>query len=292
MGRMEITTQIGCKNACSYCPQDKLIAAYPRDNASRRMSFDVFKQCLDKIPAGVDIQFSGMSEPWLNPECTEMLLYAHEQGHKIRVFTTLEGMRLVDIDKFESIPFRGFRVHLPTEASRMNICIDDNYLGLIKRLASSRIANLIFNAHGEDVLPAVNSMLAKEKKRIVQMPLSARGGSVQASHIAVSHRQGKVMGCIRGLKQNVLLPNGDVVLCCMDWGMQHVLGNLLMCEYVDLFTGKEFLKVKQGLQCASADILCKYCDVFTYEAALKNKMWAIVSSNIKRLPMLYRMWWG
>lgn len=75
-------------------------------------------------------------------------------------------------------------------------------------------------------------------------------------------------------------------------GMQHVLGNLLMCEYVDLFTGKEFLKVKQGLQCASADILCKYCDVFTYEAALKNKMWAIVSSNIKRLPMLYRMWWG
>ena len=25
--------------------------------------------------------------------------------------------------------------------------------------------------------------------------------------------------------QNVLLPNGDVVLCCMDWSAEHVLGN-------------------------------------------------------------------
>jgi len=26
--------------------------------------------------------------------------------------------------------------------------------------------------------------------------------------------------------RNVLLPNGDVVLCCMDYGLDHILGNL------------------------------------------------------------------
>src|SRR5258708_151855 len=99
MDSMQITTQVGCKNACSYCPQDKLVAAYPR-KASRHMSFDVFKNCVDKLPSHVNIHFSGMSEPWQNPECTRMLLYAHRQGYKMRVFTTLAGMRREDFEQF------------------------------------------------------------------------------------------------------------------------------------------------------------------------------------------------
>ncbi len=291
MDSMQITTQIGCKNACGYCPQDKAVAAYP-GNANRHMNFDIFKKCIDKIPAGINIHFSGMSEPWQNPECTRMLLYAHEESYKIRVFTTLAGMRVEDIDQFESIPFRGFRVHLPTVESRMNIRITENYLNLIKRIASSRIINLIFNAHGEDVLPPIKSIIEKEKKRIVSLPLSTRAGNIPLKKVAFPVRKRKVMGCIRGLQQNVLLPNGDVLLCCMDWGMRHVLGNLLTCDYADLFTGEEFLKVKRGMRRDSADTLCKYCDAFTYEAVLTDKIWPILSRNIKRLPLLYRMWRG
>lgn len=291
MESMEITTQIGCKNACSYCPQDKVVAAYPKD-ADRHMSFDIFKNCIDKIPLSVSIHFSGMSEPWQNPECTRMILYAHEKGHNIRVFTTLAGVYAEDIDQFESIPFRGFRVHLPTTGSRMNIKINDSYLGLIKRIASSRISNLIFNAHGEDVLPPVRSIIEKEKKPLVVLPLSTRSGNVPLDKVAPPVRKRKVLGCVRGLQRNVLLPNGDVLLCGNDWGMRHVLGNLLACDYADLFKSKEFLKVKQGMMRDSADTLCKYCDNFTYEAALTNKIWGILSSNATKLPLLYRIWRG
>lgn len=35
-------------------------------------------------------------------------------------------------------------------------------------------------------------------------------------------------------KQNVVLPNGDVYLCCMDYGLKHKLGNLLEQNFNEL----------------------------------------------------------
>lgn len=35
-------------------------------------------------------------------------------------------------------------------------------------------------------------------------------------------------------EQNVVLPNGDVVLCCMDYGLKHKMGNLLETNFDDL----------------------------------------------------------
>lgn len=70
---------------------------------------------------------------------------------------------------------------------------------------------------------------------------------------------------------------------------RHVLGNLLICDYADLFTGEEFLKVKRGLWHDSADILCKYCDGFTYEAVLAGKIWQFYLENIKRPLLLHSL---
>ena len=35
-------------------------------------------------------------------------------------------------------------------------------------------------------------------------------------------------------RQNVVLPNGDVYLCCMDYGLKHKVGNLLETNFNDL----------------------------------------------------------
>jgi hypothetical protein len=62
--------------------------------------------------------------------------------------------------------------------------------------------------------------------------------------------------------QNVLFPNGDVGLCCMDFGMKHIIGNLLTSDYYDLFESPELMRVrlenmKPGFSSAS---LCKSCE--------------------------------
>ena len=31
-----------------------------------------------------------------------------------------------------------------------------------------------------------------------------------------------------------MLPNGDLTLCCMDWELQHILGNMFEKEYNDI----------------------------------------------------------
>ena len=42
--------------------------------------------------------------------------------------------------------------------------------------------------------------------------------------------------CIKSpeFQQNVVLPNGDVYLCCMDYGLEHKLGNLFETNFNDL----------------------------------------------------------
>ena len=43
----------------------------------------------------------------------------------------------------------------------------------------------------------------------------------------VEHTDGpRTCGCVEHLYHNVLLPNGDVSLCCMDYGLDNILGNL------------------------------------------------------------------
>ena len=44
--------------------------------------------------------------------------------------------------------------------------------------------------------------------------------------------------CGEALNKNILLPDGTVLLCCMDFGMKHVLGNLLTQSYEEICNGK------------------------------------------------------
>ena len=45
------------------------------------------------------------------------------------------------------------------------------------------------------------------------------------------------------LNHSVLLPNGDVVLCCMDYSIKHKVGNLLEQEYCEIFSSKEMQEI-------------------------------------------------
>ena len=43
----------------------------------------------------------------------------------------------------------------------------------------------------------------------------------------IQHTDGpRTCGCVENLYHNVLMPNGDVSLCCMDYGLDNIIGNL------------------------------------------------------------------
>ena len=238
MSAIEITTVIGCRNRCDYCPQDKLVRAYKDLSGATRMTLDEYKKMLSKIPGGTSIDFSGMAEPWLNPDCTEMVLHTHERGYEIAVFTTAVGMSVADVEKIKSIPFSHFKVHLPDTERYSKIEIDDSYLETLGAIVKSDIPNCAFMTMG--TLPqAVRKVIGKSVKRTKMM---ARAGNLTDREDVPQPR--RLTGPIRCrscgdcLNHNVLLPNGDVVLCCMDYGLQHILGNLLQSDYKSLFSSE------------------------------------------------------
>jgi Iron-sulfur cluster-binding domain len=60
--------------------------------------------------------------------------------------------------------------------------------------------------------------------------------------------------------QNVMLPNGDVVLCCMDYSLKHKLGNLITGDYYDLFASPVLAHLHaENMKHCHSDTICKKC---------------------------------
>jgi hypothetical protein len=68
------------------------------------------------------------------------------------------------------------------------------------------------------------------------------------------------LGLCRNMDGGVLLPNGDVVLCCFDYGMKHILGSLLEADLLTILRGRELARVLAGLENEEDDILCRRCE--------------------------------
>jgi hypothetical protein len=73
-----------------------------------------------------------------------------------------------------------------------------------------------------------------------------RAGNLQKTPIK---RKEVVTGCTHtiGYHLNTVLPNGDVLICCQDWSMTTIIGNLHTTNYNDL--NREWNKE-----------LCRYCN--------------------------------
>jgi len=59
-----------------------------------------------------------------------------------------------------------------------------------------------------------------------------------------------------------MLPDGRVTLCCMDFGMRHVLGNLLEEDYESMMYGGVMKSVEDAMMCKNREeILCRSCEL-------------------------------
>jgi hypothetical protein len=67
---------------------------------------------------------------------------------------------------------------------------------------------------------------------IKKFPMYSRAGNIEKGTIKTVHTSDRITcGCVEKLYHNVVLPNGDVVLCCMDYAGKHKLGNLFKQIY-------------------------------------------------------------
>lgn len=266
MPTLEITTMIGCPLACTFCPQDKLAANYTSD--VRALSFADFKAILAKIPRHVRIDLSGMSEPWANRFATDMLAHALDEGRNVAVYTTLQGMRdphrVVYLLTEHQAQVEAVVVHLPDARGNMRGFKGgakyDEALAAFRELApllDPRVSFMTMDDVSESAAGPTD-MVWSPNSRAGNVDRTAVEGQAVADEPA--HATPLTCSYTPFYDQNVLLPNGDVVLCCMDYSSRHRLGNLLTGDYYDLFSSETMGRLlSSNMQYAGDGSICRKC---------------------------------
>ena len=227
MPNIEITTIIGCSNDCSYCPQDTLIKAYSKDK-HKLMTFEEFKNILSNVPKEVDIFFAGYSEAFLNKHSSAMMRHAIEEGRRVVLYTTLSGFTYMDLHilmglEFDTVSFHRYEGH--KEDFDIKVEVFKKYIKA-KTWSAEKIIN----------------------------PIS-RAGNLWEEQIQV----GKFYcAATKKFDHNVVLPNGDVYLCCMDYALTNPIGNLYTTNFYDLDRSEVIKKSNEEV----SDINCRKCFLF------------------------------
>ena len=242
--RLEITTHIGCPINCTDCPQALLRERY---DGRLDLDFEDYKKVIDKLPDG-RIDFSGMCEPFANPKCTDMILYAAEK-HPIALYTTLQGSTMEDYERLKGVKFDIVVLHIPDKDGRSHFQVTDEYLELLKAWDCHS-----YSCHGaidDRVLPVL-------KHRPIITYIHDRAGNVKdRPHKTVPNRHIYCATSIKAMNHNVLLPDGTVLMCCMDYGMTGVFGNLFTQSYEEVLNSPTAKAMRETLN--EGESICRHC---------------------------------
>jgi len=244
---MEITTKLGCANACHFCPQHLLSRSYK--GKERMMTLTQFEQILQKIPKDVRVDFSGFVEPFFNPSCGRMIRKAKGEGYIVHLYTTLMGMTDDDFETLRSSPPDFIKIHAP-DITGLKIA-HDIWLPQFNKLLQT---GLPFETMSMGALePEVQSFM-EERNLPIELPsMISRGGNLWKPQKI----EGPLFCSQNRWHQNVVLPNGDVYGCCMDYGLTLSLGNILIDGYDSIFAKAETMRQNTN---PPADSICRTCE--------------------------------
>lgn len=272
---LEITTKAGCAVNCKYCPQSIFLEKYYENDKNRisMMSVDTFQKCVEKLPREANLLFSGLAEPFLNPECMEMIKLGIEMGRVVDVYTTLMGLTIEKVKELVKLPINYFILHVADRLGYAKIDTSEEYYEMLKVIADSKKSwggamPFCNRCHAQaEPDPKVEELFLG--KVDIVWDLMDRAGNLKGDGLITKKQEKGRLNCSdcgEALNKNILLPDGTVLLCCMDFGMKHVLGNLLTQSYEEICNGKELTTIKEGMNGnEKIDILCRRC---THASAL------------------------
>jgi hypothetical protein len=222
---LEITTNIGCPVNCrNYCPQDILLSHY---EGPRLLSFDKFKEYLKTVPKSVEIIFSGFSEPFGNPDAINMMEYA-SRNYRISLFSTLMGASEDAVKRLSRLRYTRFCIHVPDGVNckiPLTAEYTRNFFYALEHVRNAYLMIMNQNFHSNNRENVVRGDLPKPKQiRYCDLPY---------------------------YPDFILLPNGNLQLCCMDFGLNHIVGSLEKNSYDSI--RRDFFKRNKKFN------LCRYC---------------------------------
>ncbi len=283
--RLEITTTIGCALMCDYCPQTLIKSTIKKnENLDERiMTYENFKLYFENVPDKTVVHWSGYSEPLGNKNFKEFINYLQTKNYEQHISTTMFGRK--DNEEFMSHTkaFKSVTFHLPDDSNLMKLKVGEQYLRNLEQalrfqcglLPSNDIYIVVF---GKNFHPQVENIIQKlinekiiSKKSIdIRDHIHTRNGEVsnmdkfrtdEHNFKEIKKGENKLYYCSYGrLDQGVILPNGDINLCCQDYSLKGVIGNLKNESLIKLYKQEHIYK--KGFASGQYN-LCKKCEYYT-----------------------------
>ena len=295
MPTIEINTNVGCKLACTFCPQDKLVKSYNK-KTTRDLSFDKYKELLKKIPKHVRIDFSGMTEPFLNAEAYKMVDHTFQEGYEVAIYTTLTGLKPSNAEDMlktwnkkisKNSPWV---IHLPDKDKNMRgwkktdeyIETLKIFLSFKKKIENNFLQLMTMNKYGEvndEIREIIND-------KIPNFFAGSRAENLNREKLdnniitkPVTHSKPVMCKSTPFYDHNNLFPNGDLVLCCMDYSLDYVIGNLFNEDYYEIFSGSRINNIRQKSMRSGYDknFICKNCSN-ACEIENEHETWRLVEN--------------
>jgi len=244
---LNITATAACTADCIYCPQGPFRSAMGGKPAY--LSKQEFAALLPNL---ADTQFEafsfgGFSEPFENPDIIELLGLAAEQSFvgKVNVYSNgealtperVEALRHVALSHVD-ISCHGFDTDT-YRRTRRNLDpgrVRDNILFLLQ--SRQNIAELVISVTGPfgsaESLDQLAALCERFGARLERRSLHSRAGLLRIGRLPARTRSGPFRCAKFDFAKPVLVPGGDLCLCCQDFALDYVIGNLHSRTFRDI----------------------------------------------------------
>lgn len=280
-----IQTTSFCNASCVFCPNKEVKDLFP----AKIMEMEIFHKIIDECGKHNHIERIILylnNEPLTDPHLVERINYAKEKVPWASVHILTNGSLLSDglsDDLINSnLDWIGFSLHgvrKDTFEAAMGLDYDSTSRRVLRFIDKARkkrdireFIMVTFLRHKylsfEEKAEAVKFWQNQGVERISYFdgPISRAGNVKNLPQV----RHKKIKGCdsIWANEMIHILENGDVVLCCMDWRREAILGNINYKTIKQIWDSGEYETARaqrDGMAYSREDFICMRC-----EAAIPN----------------------
>jgi len=275
-----IQTTSYCNADCVICPYSSLSKKQPQG----LMNLKVYKKIIDEA-SNYDVKrilLYLMNEPLMDKDIISKINYAKEKNPKAIVHIVSNGSLLnkklsKDLinSKLGYIEFSVLANRKETYRKVMHLDFDKTIKGILDFIKIARTKNKGDNYINTNITRTPGLLSDEEKDEMINfwrnagikninyfdMPTN-RAGNV---HFLPKVKHNFINGCNSVWANEMIhvLYNGDVILCCMDWKREFILGNVKKQSIYDMWNGEKYnraRKMRDGIIESPSSFICKRCE--------------------------------
>ncbi len=275
-----IQTTSYCNADCIICPYSNLVKKQPQGV----MDFKTYKKIIDEA-GNYDVKrilLYLMNEPLMDKDIVSKINYAKEKNPNTIVHIVSNGSLLNEKlskdlinSKLDYIEFSVLANSQESYRKIMHLDFNRTIKGILDFIKIARMQNKGNEYINIDITRTPSLLPTEEKDEMINfwreadikninyfdMPIS-RAGNVSFLP-KVKHNSVKGCESIWANEMIHILYNGDVILCCMDWRREVVLGNVKTQNMYKIWNGEKYNKIRKminGRIESPPDFICKRCE--------------------------------